>query len=622
MLVDRLWASQPGTYFCISTKSASKKWEDHFFSRADFKRLPDFLEKHRDKDIYFCPHGFEKQRRLEKYAVMPTLLWADMDECDPRECKIKPTIAIESSPGRYVGLWTIDKRLPRKEVNQALTYHIGADRGGWDLTQVLRVPGTRNFKYRSTPSVRVLWSDGPAYALKDIERKLPKLREDEDTPTTSRDAVALYEKHEKSLPSWCRRELLNGKPTQGKRSEMIWKLTNTLMEIGLSSDEAFVLLKASPWNKFKGRDEQLRREIAKCKGRKLSRAEKEDSKEDRGDYQFLSRPIADVEEEELDWLWYPYLARGELSILEGDPGLGKSYLAQIVSGHIVDGRRLPSVKRFPIAQGTVAYFDIENSVATVTKKRLTTNGVENLKDFYQEEEPFSVDDEDALERVSDAVERLQPLVVVFDTLNTYIGKADIYKSSETQQAFAKFKMIAKRFNCAVLVLRHLTKGSKERALYRGQGSIAFSGLARVVMTVGVLPDDEDTRVMAVTKLNVTRKPKALTFTITELPDKLKERDRSKFDWGDFIEITSDEILASPTPNKDGSSRDDAKGFLKTLLSEPMPASKVESVAEGKSFNWRTVQRAADELGVIRKLVGFGQNKKSIWSLPKEKAAGK
>jgi hypothetical protein len=613
MIIARLWRHQPGKYFCISTKSASKEWRDTFFSRSEFGDIQDFLDDNSDKDIYFCPHGFTQKRRLEKFAVMPTLLWADLDEANPDKVPIKPTIAIESSPGRYVGLWMLDKPLPHKTINQRLTYYIGADKGGWDLTQVLRVPGTTNYKYQSTPKVRLLWTDGPSYDLSDIKKKLPKEEVEEES---SQDAKQVYDKYEKMMPPWLRREILNGKPTPGKRSEMMWKLVNGLVESGVSSDDSFILLRASPWNKFQGRDDQLRREIEKSSGSKF----KKKTKAAENDYRFLTRSMEEVEIENLDWIWYPYLARGELSILEGDPGLGKSYLAEIVSGSIVDGRRLPTVKKGqkPV-QGKVAYFDLENSAGTVTKKRLVENGFETLTDFYQEEEPFSIDDEEALEEVYEALERLRPTLIVFDTINTYIGKADTYKSAEVQQAFGQFRMIAKRFNCSVLVLRHLTKGSKERALYRGQGSIAFAGLARVVMTVGVMPEEPDTRVMAVTKLNVTRLPKALTFTIVELPDTLKERERSRFKWGEFVDLTSDEIISVAAPVK-GEEREQAKEFLEQVLSTgPVAVDRIQQLSETRSVSWRTVQRAADELGIVKRQTGFGKGKTSEWSLPKAPA---
>lgn len=610
MLITRIWKLQPGKYFCISTKSASKKWRDTFFKRAQFDEIEDFIAANRDKEIYFCPHGFTEKRRKEDVAVMPKLLWADLDEADPREAAIRPTIAIESSPGRYVGLWMIDQPLDSKETNKRLSYFLDADKGGWDLTQVLRVPGTTNYKYQSTPRVRTLWVDGPEYELKKLKRKLPELEDDEEG---NGDALEVYKKYEKELPAWVRREVLNGKPTQGKRSEMMWKLNNALLEAGVSRDDVFTLLRASPWNKFVGRDDQLRKEIERANSKKLRSGKKHEAP--KPSYRFLAHSLEEVEAEELDWLWYPYMARGELTILEGDPGVGKSYLAQMVCAAIVDGDRLPSVKRMPVQQGKVAYFDMENSAGSVTKKRLSINGCENMEDFYQEEEPFSIDDEDTIEEVEEAVERMKPLVVVFDTLNTYIGKANTHNSAESQQAFKWFKLLATRFNCSVVVLRHLTKGTRDgKALYRGQGSIAFAGLARVVMTVGTMPDDPDTRVMAVTKINVTRAPKALSFTITELPDTLKERDRSKFAWGEFVDITSDELTAGPPPVKGATELDEAKKWLGELLSKgAVELKKIERAAEDRSISMRTVFRASEAIGVRRAVKGFGKEKKSLWS---------
>lgn len=612
MIIDRLWKGQPGNFFCISTKSKGT-WKDHFFSRKELEDVGEFIDENKDKDLWFCPHGFSKARRLKPYAMMGNLLWADLDEANPREISIKPTIAIESSPGRFVGLWVMKGEID-ETLNRRLTYAVGADRSGWDLTQVLRIPGSTNYKYQSMPRVKTLWIDGPEYSVKQLEKDLP---EDEEEGVEDHEASEVFKQYEKVLPPWCRRELLNGKPTPGKRSEMIWKLGQTLIEAGVTREEAFVLLKASPWNKFQGRrneDTQLRREIDKALNRHLTAGGKKAEAPTDG-YKFLAEPISEVEAENLDWIWYPYLARGELSILEGDPGLGKSYLAEIISAYIVDGKRLPSVKKFKGVEGKVAYFDIENSAGSVTKKRLMENGCENMHQFFQEEEPFSIDDTERLEAVFDAIEKLRPTLVVFDTLNTYIGKADIHKSSESQQALANFRQIAKRFNCACLVLRHLTKGSKDKAIYRGQGSIAFAGLARVVMTVGTMPEDPDTRVMAITKINVTRPPKALCFTIKELPDTIKYQDRSRFEFGDFVDLTSDDIINNSATEKN-SDRADASEFLKDALDEKgMDLSRLEKMAEARSISIRTLHRAADELGVTKKATGFGKKKVSMWTLP-------
>lgn len=625
MILLHVWRNAPGRYFCISTKSRAGKWDDHFFKRNQFKAIPGFLEDNRDKDLYWCPHGFEKPRRLKRFAAIPKLLWADLDESDPRNFgDLMPTVAWESSPGRFAAVWVLD-RFMTEDLNRRLTYHLKADPGGWDLTQVLRIPGTLNHKYVSKPKVRLMWIDGPTHAYDDIVKALPKERKTHETDI----ATNIYKKYEKTFSSYVRRQLLRGKPQPGKRSEVLWRLVHELIEAGCTRDEAFELLRVSPWNKFAKRrdgDEQLKRELDKSLSQHLLVENDEEPGQERlledGDMEdddeeehvFLGRSMADVEEENLNWIWYPYLAKGEVTILEGDPGLGKSYLAQMISKGIVDGDVLPSVKRCAAVSGKVAYFDIENSSGTVTKKRLATNGCKAFHNFYQEEEPFSIDDDDTLERVYAAIEKLRPTLVVFDTLNTYIGSADTHKAAETQQAFKRFIDIARRFNCSVMVLRHLTKSSKgDKALYRGQGSIAFTGLARVVMTVGTSPEDANVRVMAVTKINVTRPPRALTFTIEALPDTLKDQDRSRFVWGEFVDLSSDDIIANHKRDVSAEASADkhVTDWLTLLLREgPVKYASILRAAEVRSIGAKQLFKAAESMGVIKNITG----KDTTWAL--------
>jgi hypothetical protein len=619
MIIDHLWAQQPGKFFCLATKSASGKWQEHFFARRHIRRISAFMREHEDRDIYFCPHGFSEEKRRKEKAALPSILWADLDEVDPREIDIKPTIAIESSPGRFVGLWLTDKRV-NEDLNRRLTYHLGADRGGWDVTQVLRVPGTRNYKYSTNPKVRLLWDDGPTYTIKQLEKLLP---EPEEQDMGDLDAQEVYRDYQKKLPPWVRRELLReDNPPSGKRSGMLWKLEHALLTAGMTEDEAFVVIKASKWNKFAGRhseDEQLRRELQKViddrmNARANGRLVDEDEEEDPTVHKFLMRPLSEVEEENIDWIWFPYLAKGELTILEGDPGLGKSYMAQMVSGALIDGRPLPSVSPRKIPAGRVAYFDIENSTGTVTKKRMSWNNVENTHNFFQDEHPFSVDDDETWDAMLDAIERLRPLLIVFDTINTYMGGADTYKASEVTQRLVKFKQLAARFNCSVLVLRHLTKGGKDKALYRGQGSIAFAGMARVVISMGVVPDSDDQLAIAVSKINVAKKPPALTFDIVETNAKTHA---SRFEWGDFIDLSAEQLVNStPDKEKKVDQKAEAKSWLESELKDgPVEVDRLKRKAEAMSISERTLQRAASELNVERRTSGFGSRKCSTWELP-------
>lgn len=601
----------------MCTKSSTGKWRDHVFKKGELSKVKPFIEDNRDKDIYFCPHGFDAPRRVKANAVLPRLLWSDMDEVDPRTIKLKPTVAFESSPGRFVGLWFIDQPMDEK-LNRRLSYAIGADKSGWDLTQVLRVPDTRNYKYNSHPTVKVLWVDGPEYTVEQLDRKMPKPKASEKNVDTS-DAAEVYKKYQKKFPMWLRRELINGKPTAGKRSEMVWKIQQTLIELGVEEDDAFVLVKACPWNKFAGRnneDEQLRRELDKIVNQHMNanKAVVGEEDEDEINEKQMFQSMADVVEENIHWELYPYFARGEVTIVEGDPGLGKSYLVQMWGLNVCDGKRSPSVKPGKKVQGRVVYFDIENSAGTVTKKRLRTNGLENMQNFFQCEEAFSIADEDYGEALEEWFTKTKPTIAVFDTVNTYLGGADAFKGHEVQQVIQMFKELAVRHDCAVIILRHLTKSGKERAMYRGQGSISFTGTARIVLTVGVHPEEDDVRVLAVTKNNLVQMPqKALCFTIKSLPDTLNTTDRSKFEWGDHIDMSSEEIIAAPTKKDSDNKKDGCKEWLDEVLDDgPVEVDALMRMAEKRAFSSKTVYRAAEELGVKKSSTGFGKKKRATW----------
>lgn len=610
-LVSALWKRLPGDWGCLCTKSGSKTWRTEFFRRP-FAGVDKFIQDNADKNIYFCPHLFSRKVRRKESAVLPPMLWADLDEVDPRKCDVKPTIAIESSPGRHVGLWMIDKPMT-EELNKRLTYHLGADTGGWDLTQVLRVPRTVNYKYASMPRVRMMWDDGPKWSVADLERKLPERKK---SATISSDgALEIYKKYEHSLTQEAR-SLMNSTPTnRSDRSAALWKIERSLIEAGATRREAFIYCRVSPWNKFRDRengDEQLKHELDKGIDEKLEeRANKQE-------YVPFQTSMADVEEEEIDWLWWPYLAQGEVTIIEGDPGVGKSYAMQMIAKAICDGDRLPSPRGGPprrVKRGRVFYADVENSGATVTKKRLRMNGCHHMENFFQEEEPFTIDDEKFMRRLYDVIEEVRPLLIVFDTVNLYIGKADTDKASQTTQALENFQDIARRFHCSVVIVRHLTKGKGRdtKALYRGQGNIAFTAVSRIVMTVGQDPEDEDTKVLSVTKLNLAKIPRALTFTIEEVPSTLRDSNLSKFEWGDYVDLSSDDIIGT---SKKSTAVEEAQKWLEEFLDpQGVEASRVKEAADNNSISHRTLMRAANALGIKREKTDDGDHR-IIWKSPK------
>lgn len=614
---EDLWKSQPGDFFFLATKSKAGKWTDHPIKRGDWGLIDELIEDHPQHDIYMCPHGFtrgdpdDRIRRQKDNSVDPHLLYADLDEADPRKLALKPTIAIESSPGRYVGYWVTDGPCS-EELNRRLAYSFGADTSGWDRTQVLRVPGTRNFKYNPAPRVKVLWSDGPTYKASRLEKMLPADIPTAATSTDSSSIRELYHKYETHLTRWARKELLEGNPQTGKRSEILWKLQNELMEAGCSLDEMFQLLWVSPWNKFKDRHggaEQLRRELEKNLSRRIDGKLNGDPDKPPKDAPWnpLPRSIFEVEREQIDWLVPGLLARKELTIVEGDPGVGKSYLVQVISGLICDGKQIPVLDYYKPTEGRVAYFDTENTASTVTKARLEENGVKNLDRYFQGEEAFSIDDEERWELASDRLRELKPELIVFDTINTYIGSTDTYRSSETQQAMGFFKYLATSLNCSVILLRHLTKGGNTKAIYRGQGSIAFTGAARIVATVGTIPDDENLRVVACTKNNLSKHFRSFTYTIESLPEKGGDKNRSKLVWGDQVDISSDTLISPPSGKEKESTpkgpteKDMALEMLLQALEEEglVHINPLLKRAHGRSISRTAMYRAAESLELKR-----------------------
>lgn len=617
LLIVQLWKRQPGSHFCISTKSASGKWRDNWFKKAELKDVAAFIGDNLDKNIYFCPHGFTQPDRKKEYACPPKMLYADLDSSDPKKLDLQPTIALESSPGRYVGFWETDETAD-EALNRRLSYSIGADVSGWDLTQVLRVPNTRNYKYHTTPRVRILWHDGPTYEVRRLERMIPQMKsvmgDDLDDA-----AAKTFKRYEKKMPRWLRKELISGKPQAGKRSEVLWKMQNELLEVGMSREEAFDVLWACPWNKFKNRRDgvdQLWRELDKSLEQHFAGYASEKANDDDPlAFNPLPRSMADVVMRNINWITPGMFARGEVTIVEGDPGLGKSYMMQIAAMHICDGKALPSEVEYEPVQGRVAYFDTENTADTVTKLRLIENGAECLDNYWQGEEPFSVDDEEKWDRVSEVLEDFRPTMIVFDTINIYIGSADTYRSSETQQALSHFKQWAARFDCCVVLLRHLTKSTKEKALYRGQGSIAFTGLARVVLTVGLSPDDGDVRVVACTKNNIGPKIRSFTFRIDALPNTKTSVNRSKFTWGEFVDLTADDIV-SVAPIKNNDKESTLKWLRDTLEGKDrVEISRIEKMATARSITKTALHRAADQLGIMKSTRGEGRGRQTFWALP-------
>jgi hypothetical protein len=178
-------------------------------------------------------------------------------------------MAWETSPGRFAALWLLESFVADiGPVNRALTYAIGADKGCWDAPHVLRIPGTKNFKYDGAPRGRLLWSSGTKYSLDDFPAPSPeKRRKKRSTTPRGGGAVKISSKRLKVIRSRLSGEIrlyLDGRGRAIDRSKVMWRLMKELFAAGASEDETFELLSRCAWNKFS--DDSLMQQIEKAGG--------------------------------------------------------------------------------------------------------------------------------------------------------------------------------------------------------------------------------------------------------------------------------------------------------------------------------------------------------------------
>jgi hypothetical protein len=158
--VDMVWLSQDCEgYGFVSMRDRVKAnyWTELHFEVPGRIEVPDFD----DIDLYFCPNLFSVPHRRKEYMLPSVWLYADLDEVSPFDIEtVPPTVVWETSKGRWQAMWQCPIAMEPSEhqiINKRLTYMIGADKGGWDATQVLRIPGTRNYKYDEQPEVKLVW---------------------------------------------------------------------------------------------------------------------------------------------------------------------------------------------------------------------------------------------------------------------------------------------------------------------------------------------------------------------------------------------------------------------------------------------------------------------------------
>jgi hypothetical protein len=323
--------------------------------------------------------------------------------------------------------------------------------------------------------------------------------------------------------------------------------------------------------------------------------------------------LADVAARPVDWLWEPFIPLGMLSMISGDPGAGKSFIALAVAadltrGKLRDGRI--------VEPASVLYLSVENPIAETVRPRFDALGGDPALFFALRGTLFAKDGEEqrgaitlADIRILDAaIRQTHARLVVVDPIQSYFGAmVDLHRSNETRPILDGLSKLAEQNGCAILLLRHLSKTSGGKAIHRGLGSIDLSAAARSEMLVGSLPDDEDTRAFCHVQTNVGRHGKTLGFSIDA---------EGRFSWTGESPITASDLLAAPdAPELQGAQREAAEWLREALSSGSRNAKELANEADSVGIKYRTLRRAKETLHVQSRKACFGGG--WIWSLSED-----
>jgi len=324
--------------------------------------------------------------------------------------------------------------------------------------------------------------------------------------------------------------------------------------------------------------------------------------------------LSEVQPEAVDWLWFGRLGRGKLTLIDGDPGLGKSLLTLDVSARLTMGAAWPDGLPCPIS-GSVLLMGAEDGLADTVRPRLDAAGADAHRVYAlptvgtagSEHLPSIPDDIPAIE--SELVATGAVLLVV-DPLMAFLGSdVNSHRDQDVRRALAPLAAMAERLGVAVLVVRHLNKSSGGPAIYRGGGSIGLAGAARVVLAVGADPEDESRRILAAVKANLTVAPPSLAYRLVESAGAVR------IDWLGTSNITAGQLLAVPVNDEDRTLLADACEFLRERLADAwVEASTVTKEAAQAGISAATLKRAKARLEVASERKGFGSEGRWFWTL--------
>ena len=301
------------------------------------------------------------------------------------------------------------------------------------------------------------------------------------------------------------------------------------------------------------------------------------------------RYYASVAVKEVEWLWHPYIPCGRITVVQGDPGEGKTTFALNIAALLSTGHAMPE-SNVPISIQNVIYQSTEDGLADTVKPRLIDAGADCSHIAFIDDslQPLTLDDS----RIEDAIRKTGAKMLVLDPLQAFVGKdADLHRASDVRPLMHRLAAVAERTNCAVIIIGHMNKSANTKGLYRGLGSIDITATARSVLLVGRLRDEPTIRVMAQIKNNLAPEGKSIAFELDA---------QSGFRWIGQYDVSANDLLSGEMPVEE-TKLASAQNIIQNILSEgSCRCGHIYEACHERGISKRTVDTAKRILGVKSK----------------------